>query len=192
VGSSRGRRARCPRPDSVSGSVARPGELPAAAPRRWRQPRGPGGSSRAPPGLQRGRSTAPLPSPDHVPCGSKLRGPGAPAPRSIRCRAPRFGLPPTFASLAPDPGPGSAGVHQTMSRLIGHPFAPLGFLAGGEGFALAPNAGLFVVLTLLELREEAGFLALLLAALERALERFVGLDDDLGHTAPPQDSYTVG
>src|SRR5438270_11638819 len=73
-----------------------------------------------------------------------------------------------------------------MSRLIGHPFAPLGLLAGGEGFALAPNAGLFIVLALLELGEEPGFLALLLEALEGAFERFVGLDDDLGHTTPPQ------
>jgi hypothetical protein len=38
-----------------------------------------------------------------------------------------------------------------MSRLIGHPFAPLSLLAGGEGFALTPNAGLFIMLTLLEL-----------------------------------------
>ena len=72
-------------------------------------------------------------------------------------------------------------MHQAMTRLIGHPFTPLGLLASGQGFALATNARLFVVLALLELREEPGLLALLLEALERVLEALVGLDDYLGH-----------
>src|SRR5882672_11029841 len=85
--------------------------------------------------------------------------------------------------------PGSRECRRTsrVLRLIGHPFAPLGLLAGGEGFALPPNAGLLVVLTLFELRQEPGFLALLLEALEGALEGLVGLDDDLGHAAPPSE-----
>jgi hypothetical protein len=41
------------------------------------------------------------------------------------------------------------------------------------------------VLTLLEFRQEPGLLTLLLEALERALERLVGLDNDFGHAAPP-------
>src|SRR5882724_9715000 len=63
---------------------------------------------------------------------------------------------PDSACLQPSPHwlptriTGVPGVHRGMLRLIGYPFAPLGLLAGGEGFALAPNAGLFVVLTLLE------------------------------------------
>src|SRR5207245_10899574 len=127
-----------------------------------------------------------------VPCRLPLRAPRAPGPDSVRGPGPRFGLRPTLASLAPDPGRGRAGGHQEMSRLIGHPFAPLGLLAGGEGFALAPNAGLFVVLTLFEFGEEPGLFALLLEALEGAFERFVGLHDDLGHTAPPQDGWISG
>src|SRR5207245_10873620 len=113
-------------------------------------PDGPGVSSRSPPGLRRGRLAARQPSPDCVPSRLKLREPGAPAPRSIRCRAPRFGLPPTFASLAPDPDHGSAGVHQAMSRLLRHPFAPLGRLAGGVAFALAPAPRLLLVLAVLD------------------------------------------
>jgi len=72
-----------------------------------------------------------------------------------------------------------------LPRLIGHPLPPLRLLACGEGLALAPNAGLFVMLALFEFGEEPGLLALLLEALQRAFERFIGLDDYLGHSAPP-------
>src|SRR6185436_15087177 len=51
--------------------------------------------------------------------------------------------------------------------------------------ALAANAGLLVVLALLELRQEPGLLTLLLEALERAFEGLVGLYDDLGHLLVP-------
>src|SRR2546422_882107 len=80
---------------------------------------------------------------------------------------------------------GAPAVRPGVLRLIGHPFSTLGFLAGGEGLPLAPDAGLLVVLSLLELRQEPGLLALLLEPLERALEGLVGLYDDLGHSAPP-------
>src|SRR5215813_8774665 len=72
-----------------------------------------------------------------------------------------------------------------LPLLIGHPLPPLRFLARGEGLPLAPNAGLLVVLSLLELRQEPGLLALLLEALQCALEGLIGLDDHLGHSAPP-------
>ena len=71
-----------------------------------------------------------------------------------RCRAPRFGLPPTFASFAPAPGARECRSQEVLLRLIGHPLAALGLLAGGEGLALAPNARLFV-LTLLVTRASA-------------------------------------
>src|SRR5262249_23952351 len=72
-----------------------------------------------------------------------------------------------------------------LPLLIGHPLPPLRFLACGEGLPLAPNAGLLVMLALLELRQEPGLLTLLFEALQRALEGLVGLNDDLGHSAPP-------
>src|SRR5207302_1194853 len=79
-----------------------------------------------------------------------------------------------------------------LPLLIGHPLPPLGLLARGEGLPLAPNAGLLVMLALLELRQEPRLLALLLEALERAFEGLVGLNDDLGHWAvPPPDSRAV-
>ena len=115
-------------------------------------------------------------TPHRVPFGAGLPDPAClqPAPHSLPIRV--------------------TGVPASIERpwLIGHPFAPLGLLAGREGFALATNAGLFIVLTLLELGEEAGLLALLLEALERAFEGFVGLDDDLGHTTPPQNGRISG
>src|SRR2546426_3201334 len=120
------------------------------------------------------------------PFRSTLRAPGVPAPHSIRCRAPRFGLPPPFASFAPGPDHGSVGVHPGVLRLIGHPFAPLSLFTGGEGLSLPSNAWLFVVLALFELGQEPSLLALFLEALERAFEGLVGLDDDLGHSAPLQ------
>src|SRR5215813_5790492 len=72
-----------------------------------------------------------------------------------------------------------------LPLLIGHPLPPLRFLTRGEGLPLAPNAGLLVVLSLLELGQEPGLLALLLEALQRAFEGLIGLNDDLGHSAPP-------
>src|SRR5207247_10376383 len=87
--------------------------------------------------------------------------------------------------------PDRSGVLAVLSGvlpLIGHPLPPLGLLASGEGLPLAPNAGLFVVLALLELREEPGLLALLLEALQRAFEGLIGLDDHLGHSAPPSSA----
>src|SRR5205807_591588 len=83
-------------------------------------------------------------TPHRVPFGAGLPDPAClqPAPHSLPIRV--------------------TGVPASIERpwLIGHPFAPLGLLAGREGFALATNAGLFIVLTLLELGEEAGLLAL--------------------------------
>src|SRR5438477_11290800 len=76
--------------------------------------------------------------------------------------------------------------------LIGHPLPPLRLLARGEGLPLAPNAGLLVMLALLELRQEPGLLALFLEPLQRAFEGFIGLDDDLGHSAPPSAESQVG
>ena len=77
-------------------------------------------------------------------------------------------------------------MHPGVLRLIGHPFAPLSLFTGGEGLSLPSNAWLFVVLALFELGQEPSLLALFLEALERAFEGLVGLDDDLGHSAPLQ------
>src|SRR5438046_2786902 len=76
--------------------------------------------------------------------------------------------------------------------LIGHPLPPLRLLARGESLPLAPNAGLLVMLALLELRQEPGLLALFLEPLQRAFKGFIGLDDDLGHSAPPSAESQVG
>src|SRR5262244_1830419 len=46
------------------------------------------------------------------------------------------------------------------------------------------------MLALLELRQEPRLFALLLEALERALEGLVGFDNDLGHSAPPSLKHT--
>src|SRR5438876_5115281 len=83
---------------------------------------------------------------------------------------------------------GVSAVRPGVFRLIGHSLPALGFLAGGERLSLAPDAGFLVVLTLLELRQEPGLLTLLLEPLERVLKGLVGLDDDLGHSAPPSEN----
>src|SRR5262249_50497281 len=62
---------------------------------------------------------------------------------------------------------------------------PLGLLASCQRLALPSNTRLLVVLALLQLGEEPRLLALLLEALERALEGLVGLHDDLRHVRVP-------
>src|SRR5207253_8313540 len=69
--------------------------------------------------------------------------------------------------------------------LIGHPLPPLRLLARGEGLPLAPNAGLLVMLALLDLRQAPGLLALSLQLIQPALQRFIGHAAEPGRVAPP-------
>ena len=61
----------------------------------------------------------------------------------------------------------------------------LGLLASRQRLALPPDARLLVMLALFQLGEEPRLLALLLEALERALEGLVRLHDDLRHVRVP-------
>src|ERR1700694_3932910 len=135
----------------------------------------------------RGRTTRPPPRPMSVLASSPR------SPRTASHSMPRPQIRPASIRRlwsAPRSGSGarvtgSAGARVGVALvLIGEPLAPLGLLASRQRFALALHAGLLVVLTLLEFGQEPGLLTLLLEALERALEGFVGLDDDFGHSAP--------
>src|SRR5687768_10066334 len=116
-------------------------------------------------------------------------------PIGVRVSRARRARSPPHSTLRPPIRPASTG-RLMLSRsyasrepwtcvLVLHAFAALRLFPRRQRLALASHARLLVVLTLLELGQEPGLLALFLEALEGALEGLVGLDDDLGHTLPP-------
>src|SRR5581483_11472695 len=77
-------------------------------------------------------------------------------------------------------------------RLVLVTLPSLRLLAGRQRLALPPDARLLVVLPLLQFGEEPRLLALLLEALEGALEGLVGLHDDLRHVRVPPSVESLG